>query len=651
LLDPIIQIKRENSKIKPWHIYIDKSLSLKYYKQPSHINYVKSLSFFIEKLKRKNIALEIYSFGSSIDTLSNILNLETDANSTNIGVVFEKIKSRHEKNISGAMIFTDGQINHGPLLSKFSNYNSIPIFFIGIGDTIPMLDVYIQSIDLPPTSVKGKEINIEATIASVGDINDRVNVTLFNNKNRLLGSKVLKIYGNESQEKVRFQIKPNYIGKNSYIIKCSALSDEVNIENNKQKAVMHVMKDEYNIAIITGAPNYNTRLIKEHLTDIGNNRIDHFIYNADQFENSMKKFLEKKYEVIVFDNNPIKNNYKKWDSLLRVFTKKLISHNSSFLIIPGPDIELNSIKNYLKTIDIYFDNNKFENHKNYKWVFNDNWKNNFFISNISNKNNFSGVLPPQTPAFNLKKINKKNIFADYNIPGLINPLLVLGEKKSIRYCIWNSLDISSFKYKLINSDRVFIFGNTLDKVFNWLMKKSGNQEYIFRSNKNNYQQGEKVLLSGKSINDNDDFLGKGVVELYQDNNLIGSKPLFYDISKKEYKSEFWAPNPGKIDYVVKLNKDLESFQISNGNFEVEESHIELNRIFLNKKMLDTISENSNGKFKYWSEFDSLIDDIEIKIKKEKFIQRHVLRYNTLILFLIISLLILEWIIRRRVGLL
>ena len=30
---------------------------------------------------------------------------------------------------------------------------------------------------------------------------------------------------------------------------------------------MHVMKDEYNIALITGAPNYNTRFIKDHLSN------------------------------------------------------------------------------------------------------------------------------------------------------------------------------------------------------------------------------------------------------------------------------------------------------------------------------------------------------------------------------------------------
>ena len=58
-LNPIIKIKKEKTKILPWHIYIDKSLSLNYYKQPSYTSYVKSISNFIDRLKKKKIDFEM----------------------------------------------------------------------------------------------------------------------------------------------------------------------------------------------------------------------------------------------------------------------------------------------------------------------------------------------------------------------------------------------------------------------------------------------------------------------------------------------------------------------------------------------------------------------------------------------------------------
>ena len=626
-------------------------MSLNYYKQPSYTSYVKGISNFIQRIKRKNIDFEIYSFGSQLDKLLDITKIKTDANSTNIGLVFENLNIGYEKNIAGAIIFTDGQINQGPLLSKFSTYNKLPIHIVGIGDTIPMLDVSIKSVDIPPISVKGKEVNIDATITSVGNLKERVNVTLFDENNKLIGSKIIKISGKESLENVRFQIKPNKIGKNSYLIKCSALSDEINIQNNQQKIIMHVMKDRYNVALITGAPNYNTRLLKDHLSR-SNNNIDHFVYINDKFSPQIKEFWKKKYEVIIFDNNPIKPNSEKWGSLVRIFTKKLISHNSSFLIIPGPEIDINSINNYLKIIDIEAKELISNDQNQYKWGFTSQWLNNFSFNNSKWLDNDVSSMPQQNPAFYLgKQVNDKNTnFAEYIGVDRPNPLLILGEKKSIRYAIWNSIDIASIKYKLLNTNNSFVLDNSLNKIFNWLMKKSGSQEYVFRTNKNSYQQGEEVLLSGRSLNYNDDIIHEGTVELYYNDKFIGSKPLFLDINKNEYKSRFWAPKPGKIKYIVNINKGIDSYEVSNGTFEVQESHIELNRIFLNKEKLINISRSSGGTFNYWMDYESLLDEINIVNKKENYIATYIIRHNYLFISIILLILTIEWLLRRRMGL-
>jgi len=652
LFNPTVIINKEKNKFLPWRIYIDKSLSLNYYKQPSYTSYVKGISNFIQRIKRKNIDSEIYSFGSQLDTLLDITKIKTDANSTNIGLVFENLDVSYEKNIAGAIIFTDGQINQGPLLSKFSTYNKLPIHIVGIGDTIPMLDVSIQSVEIPPISVKGEEVNIDATISSVGNLKERVNVTLFDENNKLIGSKIIKISGKESLENVRFRIKPNKIGKNYYLIKCSALSDEINIQNNQQKIVMHVMKDRYNVALITGAPNYNTRLLKDHLSR-SNNNIDHFLYINNKFSPPIKVFWEKKYEVIIFDNNPVKSNSEKWESLLRIFTKKLISHNSSFLIIPGPEIDINSINNYLKIIDIEAKELIPNDQNQYKWGFTSQWLNNLSFNDSKWLDNDVISMPQQNPAFYLgKQVNDKNInFAEYIEVDRPNPLLILGEKKSIRYGIWNSIDIASIKYKLLNTNNSFVLDNSLNKIFNWLMKKSGSKEYVFRTNKNSYQQGEEVLLSGRSLNYNDDIIHEGTVELYYNDKFIGSKPLFLDINKNEYKSRFWAPKPGEIKYIVNINKGIDSYEVSNGTFEVQESHIELNRIFLNKEKLINISRSSGGKFNYWVDSESLLDEISIVEKKENYIATYIIRHNYLFILIILLIITIEWFVRRKMGLL
>ena len=650
--NPTVVINKEENKKLLWHIYIDNSLSLNYYKQPSYNSYIKGISNFIQKIKNKNIEYELSTFGSKLDTSVEISKIKIDANSTNMGIVFDDLNINYEKDIAGAIIFTDGQVNQGPLLTKFSNYNEMPIHIVGIGDTIPMLDVSIQSVDIPPISVKGEKVIIDAMITSVGSIRERVNVTLFDDNNKLIGSKLIKISGKESQENVRFQITPDKIGENYYIIKCSALSDEINIQNNQQRIVMHVMKDQYNIALITGAPNYNTRVIKKHL-NAENNEIDHFVYRYNKFSPSMKNFWEKKYEVIIFDNNPVISNSQEWESLLRIFTKKLISHNSSFLIMPGPELDVNSINKYLKIVDLIAGELSLDDNKKHVWGFSDSWYQDFSINDAKMTFNDFESLPPQNPAFKIleKSTSQNNLnYAEYNGERYLNPLLILGEKKPIRYAVWNSIDLASIKYKLINTKNSYVLDNTLNKIFNWLMKKSGNQEFVFRTDKNSYQQGEEVKLSGKTLNYNNDIINEGTVELFYDDNLLGSKPLFYDINKNEYKSRFWAPKPGKIKYIVSINRGLDSYEVSSGTFEVQESHVELNRIFLNHDKLKNISSSSGGQFTYWTNLDILLDHINIINKKDYFVIKYTLRNNYFIISIIFLILTIEWLLRRRLGL-
>ena len=176
----------------------------------------------------------------------------------------------------------------------------------------------------------------------------------------------------------------------------------------------------------------------------------------------------------------------------------------------------------------------------------------------------------------------------------------MGEKQQIRFALWNSIDLASLKYMLSNSDFNHSFDNSMRKIKNWLMKKSDRREFVFRTDKNSYQHGELISLTGVSSDLNDNLkINDGIVELYHNGQYISSKPLLYDLNDKTYKSKFWAPKPGDIDYVIKVNKELDSHEVNSGTFKVQDSHIELNKIYLNEKKLIKLSSSTGGAFKKW----------------------------------------------------
>ena len=656
LINPTFEYRGERNFNMPWHVYVDKSLSIKNHKQPSSISYKNGIQNFLTKVQKKGVNVETFSFGSVLDTIENISDLSLDGNSTNLGLVFDHIDYNYQNNLAGMIIFTDGQVNQGPPIQQYYNKsNTIPIHIIGIGDTTPMQDVSIKSVDIPPLCVKGENINIDVKISSLGSVKEKINVTLFDEGGKLIGSKIIKITGGQTVEDVRFQITPNKIGENKFLVKCSALSQEINIQNNQQKITLHVMKDQYNIALVTGAPSYNTGLLKNYFIRKGNNLVDHYIINNENFNQKIKIFLEKKYEIVIFDNNPVSSSAKKWESIARVFAKKLLSHNSSFFIVPGSEIDVNSLNRYLKIIDLEAKPNQDDLKNNKKWKFISAWHKLNSVYNQEYPISNSDLIPPQNPAFQMLNINEDeniNAYAKYIGSEQENPLLILGEKHLIRYAVWNSIDLFSLKYMPLNSDTDFLFENSIKKITNWLLKKSNNNEFIFRTDKNSYQHGESVSLIGIASDMNNKHKMKdGIVELYHNNQYVGSKPLFFNLNENVYKANFWAPKPGEIDYKVKMNINLESHEVSSGSFKVQESHIELNSIFLNEAKLINLSKPStSGSFRYWSNSDDLINVIDNMKKVESYIAVLPLRYNYIYICFIIILLYIEWSYRKKIRL-
>ena len=131
-----------------------------------------------------------------------------------------------------------------------------------------------------------------------------------------MGSKVISASGNNSINNVRFMINPDQTGKTEYKVQVNSIADEVNIQNNKQIVSIHVLKNKYQIAIITGAPNFNTQFLKKNIIQNSKIEYDHFIYRQNDYSIPLKKFWDTKYDLIIFDNHPVNKNAK---ILIKIF--------------------------------------------------------------------------------------------------------------------------------------------------------------------------------------------------------------------------------------------------------------------------------------------------------------------------------------------
>lgn len=646
-LDPRLELRNTISYDQKWNIYVDRSLSMTYHTNPSEGSLVSGINNAVKKLQSNGIPTQVIGFGIELDTTWTLGYHSIDKSSTRMDDVLHHINSQNDSKLGGSIIITDGQINMGTQVYDNLVSSGSPIHIIGIGNESPMVDVAIHSVDVQPMIIKGEDTDVDVTIESHGSLNERLNITLFSGK-KLVGSKVVTISGEGSFEKVKFRITPNQTGEKEYSVRVNVLPEEINILNNRQTFKIQVLKDEYNIALITGAPNFNTTIIKDILKNNPYYVIDHFVFQQNSYSQSLRKFWDTKYDCIIFDNHPVIENESEWSSYLRIFAKKLISHQSSFAVIIGNETDESAIEKYLNLMDISVLDPVITIGDESPWHMTENWDRHFPFKPMGSFDSESRNLPPLTPQVVIDTSEATTLMAfEQEIISL--PLLLTHEKGPLRAMVWTSPELFTLKYKMIGTDRFNFLPQVLNPVFSWLMRTGDGKDYYFRSNKNSYQQGEQVTISGKPIAD-DISTQEGVMHILYNGERINSKPVVMQQETGLYQGQFWASKSGEIIYVIDFNIDGKPITVSEGSIQIQESQVELNHVFLNKRPLLQLTEKTGGQFAEWENRHNIINRIVPDTKLETHTSEIVLYQNIWVFILLLALMTFEWIYRRKMGL-
>ena len=629
LLNPVINFSGEKEKKLDWAIFIDNSASIKYHQTPS-INAVQlGIESLVNKLSEKDISYHLYQFSDNIQKV-NSPQLIGNGVTTNIGIIPETIKQLGNQ-IAGAVIISDGLITEGKDPIKDFQEFDFPIHTIGIGEGSELVDVTIESIDAPTVVLKSDWVDVNITIQSVGNIGDRLSVSLYNNR-ELQGSKHIRLMGMESKKEINFRFHPKKIGKQQYEVRISSVEDEIDIQNNRQKFSLLVLKDRYKVALLTGSPNKNTSVLKQKLKNNPRVELDHFIRITEtRFQPAIKTFWESPYELIIFDNYPIKPLSS---NFVRILGKKLLSNQSALFLILGPNQTIVSFNGITSILGVVTEDSTIESNRFY-WEF------------VDEQIDAGGNFPP------LKQnilITGKQVSSDtLAVTEQGWPLWLRNQNGTIRTMIWTSPELNTLYFHDQKLSQEGSFSVIWNQSISWLLKSGGEHENFFRLNKNRYQQGEMVQVTGtQPFEKTQDKTENIIINVTHGSTDIITRDILYNIEEQRWLGEFRAPGPGEYNYSIQLESNQDPIQT--GTFQILESQIELNQVYLNKKLLATISNSTDGQFFVWDSRDSLFSEINPKVRRE--FKAEIIKFNEsrVLLIIMILLLCVEWFIRRHRGL-
>ena len=642
---PLIKIFFDNSVSAGYHQSVSKQSLLNGYEEI--LNVVDELAYN----EPTDFSIEAFTFGETVSPLSGSpLGMGINESSTDLSAVLTSSSElAGDEELNGVIIVSDGQTTVGADPVSSAGDVKVPIYTIGIGEPLRMVDIRINSVEVPTVSIRGEMVSAKVTIESFGKIDQRVHVSL-EKGGALLGTQIIAPSGEGSSQIVRFQFEADQIGNEEYVVQASSVKDEINIDNNRYPFSLSVLKDRFRVALITGAPSFNTRFLKLVLESEPKLSVEHFVQQLSGWVPTIASFWRQSYDLIILDNFPTSTTPNRWSEDL---ARKLDQGKTAVALIAGEALSEDKLLAYLSILGLQPLGGKTRTGGQFPVE---------AISESSDPMKFFELdwsqFPPLSPKI-LVEPGEERMVTTAQLSALSPiPLIIAGKMpdfhqkiQTVRRYVFTSADLWHLYFRGKGTEVNAAVKEYWVNLWRWLVAMSGEEDRYFRMTKSTFQRGEEASIEGAFSSMNTKQLQGGIwwriSRTDMEETLV---PLTKENESDMWKGFFIAAEPGRYKYWTLIADEQFSEEEPHGVFFVEQALLELKNVYLDKESLESISELTGGNYLPWSERLNLVDHLTIKPRKEVFSQTVDLSHWSPFLILLLVFLAAEWALRRAKGL-
>jgi len=621
LINPSIPEEVLFSQKTKLSVLLDNSSSIKYLKKDSLINHILEGLKNDKKLNKK-FNIDYYSFGNKFQ-LSDTLNFND--NQTDISIPLKKITRIQKNRNSPIVLISDGNqtIGNDYLYTKIKE----PVFPIVIGDTSKYKDVKISQINVNRYSFINNKFPVETILQYDGVQPVRLRYSIENN-GKIIYTKIIKFTDKNNSRILKTFIKASQEGLNVYKSKIQYLENEKNKANNYKNFSVEVNNKQSKILIVSSFYHPDLGALKKAIERDKQRKVNIEIIKS-------KKHQINDYQLIIL--------YQP-DEKFNLLLKQLNSNKLSFMLITGSKTDWSFINN--ESLGITKKNiNQLEN---YSASFN----NSFFT--FSQKNIGFENFPPLLDYFgelNIMIPHQTLLFQNINGYSSQRPLLVTANENNQKKIFLFGEGIWKWRSSSFQKKNSFI---NFDKFIGSIVQYASNKKIRDRLDidiKPSYNINSKILISAFYIDENFQFDNRATLLFTVLNkNTKEKKILPFSLSDSSYQLYLNSLDSGKYEYTVSVNEQDIS---KKGNFVVNDFLVEEQFTSANSNKLGLLAKKTKGELYFEDNYnlliDKLVNDDQFQIEqKSKQISSNLIN-KTWMMLVIVTLLSIEWIIRKYIG--
>lgn len=279
ILDPSLRwLKQEEEK--PLVLFFQDNSSSVLYNTPQSYykkEYPEKISSLLKEISEK-YEVRSYSFGKNY---SEGLPFSFQDDATDMSPLLQKVKDQFEgRNIGAIILATDGIFNRGENPAAEILRLHVPVYSIGLGDTSVQKDLILNQVDFNDIVFSGDSFPIQASVTA-HNLDGKDIIAYLKQGNQILDKKVIRVKGPDAHFFIPFFRTESKPGNYPFKVELESPSGESNSRNNVKSLLVHVLKSQQNILLLTSISHPDISAIKQALQNSHNKVSVHFTNEKD----------------------------------------------------------------------------------------------------------------------------------------------------------------------------------------------------------------------------------------------------------------------------------------------------------------------------------------------------------------------------------
>lgn len=623
LINPVVSRKINEIQKTPLPVVFDNSKSI------SELKATSSAEDIYQKIKANTTLadkydVQFYSFDATFEALKQ---LDFKGKLSDIDGVAINLKQLYRNKVHPVVLITDGNQTLGNDY-VFSFKENATVYPIVLGDTTTVIDLKINQINVNKYAFYKNKFPVEVLLLYNGDQNISSSFTM-EKGNQLVYKQQLQFSKSKTSQTISFLLDANSIGTATYKATLTSNIKEKNTYNNSKKFAVDIIDQRSEIALVSTINHPDISALKRSIEVNQQRKVT--IVNPNKI-----KSLQNYNLLLLYQPNP---------AFQSIFEQNKIAQLNTF-IITGTSTDFNFLNQQQNDLQFKVS----DQNENYLAYFESDF-NLFGQENIGFEK-----LPPLEHKFGtiVPKTNTTTmLFAGINGVQLQNPLLTFAENgnKRAAYLVGENI----WKWRLdthLTSKSFDAFDLLTDKIIQFLATPSRKNNLVVTYD-SFYNLGENILISASYFNKNYEFDTKAQLTIVVKNSITKASKT-YDLLKtnSQYQVNLDGLLPGNYTFTISEKQSNAKFS---GAFEVADFDLEKQFVNPDKTRLTQLANRTKGTIFYPNQLENLLKQLEederyLSVQKQTINKSPLIEWKAILVFLI-SLLALEWFVRKYFGLL